>query len=638
MARSTSRETVVDVTTPRAAPAWALLERQLLDAQSRAVEQYYDRYFDERGYLLCVPRWSGDDGPDDALENVLNWTVLHALGADDRVLELYKKALEGHFRQYTEAKTTEVELGRDGMYYQEFHACFDWFHHGEAWITIFLQGLSDPHDEKLIHRMRRWASWYMGDDPYIPNYDKQHKVIRSFFTGSRGPLLRKATGLDWAGDPIEVEGRFDTGHGETTFQEMLDHFRDYNDVVGDNHVNLAATTLGVTAYALTGEQKYRDWVLEYLDAWVDRTKQNDGLIPSSVGPDGKIDSGYGWYGGVYGWGFSVMQIPWKGNVAHRAYHTRTPYSFANALLFTGDRKYVDLWRGVIDKVNSNAKEENGQTLYPHMYGRLDRLERLQAGGTLDDLPAEGPTGWYEYRPQKFAPSVPALWFWTHDRSHFELTGETPRWVRYLDGDDPSYPETALRAELEGLRRKMAGMRADHRSPDMSMSDDMNDLNPATTIGALTQLMLGGMPTGRDVHVLFAQVRYFDPARRRAGLPEQVGALVEKFDEEQVVLQLVNLDPVDEKVVIVQAGAYAEHQVVSVRSEPVADAPVEDARSLLLGRQLGGRRVAATETPAPVEAQVDHPHFTVRLAAGAGTRLTLKVRRYVNQPTFAFPWA
>jgi hypothetical protein len=125
VSRSTSREHVIEVSTPRVAPAWALLERQLLEMQSRACEIFFARYFDERGYLRCVPRWSGDDGPDDALENVLNWTVLHALGASDRVLALYKRALEGHFRQYTEATTTDVELGRAGMYYQEFHSCFD---------------------------------------------------------------------------------------------------------------------------------------------------------------------------------------------------------------------------------------------------------------------------------------------------------------------------------------------------------------------------------------------------------------------------------------------------------------------------------------------------------------------------------
>jgi len=178
-------------------------------------------------------------------------------------------------------------------------------------------------------------------------------------------------------------------------------------------------------------------------------------------------------------------------------------------------------------------------------------------------------------------------------------------VRYLDGEDPGYPEAALLAELESVRSKVAGMRADHRSPDTTMSDDMNHLNPAT-IGALIQLMLGGIPTGRDVATLHACVRYFDPVRRRAGLPQQVAALVELISEGEVTLQLVNLDPVEAKVVVVQGGAYAEHQIALVRSTAV-------------------------------EAAVDHSHFTVRLAPGAGARLTLTIRRYINQPTFAFPW-
>src|SRR4051794_40864641 len=60
---------VVSIDTPLSPPTWALLERQLLQANSRACRLFYDRYFDERGYFECVERWGGDDGPDDAIEN-----------------------------------------------------------------------------------------------------------------------------------------------------------------------------------------------------------------------------------------------------------------------------------------------------------------------------------------------------------------------------------------------------------------------------------------------------------------------------------------------------------------------------------------------------------------------------------------
>jgi hypothetical protein len=607
--RTTVREALIDIDSAVASPYWALLERQLLDAQAQACAEFFERYFDDRGYLQCVPRWSGDDGPDDALENLLNWTMLHALGADDRILQLFRKGVEGHLRQYTEARTTDVPLGRDGMYYQEFHACFDWMHHGEAWSPIILHGLSEPGDRALLRRMRRWAGMYMAEDPHTPNYDPQHRVIRSFFNGSRGPLLREATALDWAGDPIDVAGRFRTLHGETSYQEMLDHFRDYTDVVGDNPMNLGATTLAFTAYALTGEMKYRDWVLEYVDAWVERTDANKGLLPTSVGLDGKIDSGYGWYGGVYGWGFSVLQIPLRGELAHRSTtFERAVYGFGSALLLTGERRYVDLWRRMLDLVNANGKKENAEVVYPHMYGRLDRLDRLQQGRAITDLPRQGPEGWYEFRSDKFSPGAVELYYWTFDRTAIDLLPETPPWVRYLDGEDGSYPEEALQADLEDLRSKVERMRADVRTPDTTLSDDPNSMNPATT-DALVRLMLGGLPVGRTGYPLHCQLRYFDPTRRRAGLPEQVGALVERITEDDVTVQLVNLDPVTERTVIVQGGAYAEHQITTVRQE---------------------RHAGSTA--------VDHPHFAVRLSPRAGARLVVSMQRYANQPTLSLPWA
>ena len=76
---------------PRQVP-WALLQRELLKANTAACKEFFARYFDERGYLMCVERWGGDDGPDDAIENCLHWPILHALGAPDCVLQMYKKA------------------------------------------------------------------------------------------------------------------------------------------------------------------------------------------------------------------------------------------------------------------------------------------------------------------------------------------------------------------------------------------------------------------------------------------------------------------------------------------------------------------------------------------------------------------
>jgi hypothetical protein len=579
----------IEIDTPLAAPHWALLERQLLDAQTAACQEFYAKYFDERGYLRCVPRWGGDDGPDDAAENLLNWTMLHALGAPDVVLDLYKQGWEGHLRQYTEAKTVEVPFARDGMYYKEFPVMFDWFHHGEGYSAFFLQGLSDPYDPLFQQRTRRYAAMYMGEDPQADNYDPEHKVIKSMINGSRGPMLRKATGLDWAGDPIEIEGRFHLGHGERNFEEMIAHFKDYNDVVGDNPLNLGATTLGFNGYAFSAETKYKEWLLEYVDAWVERTEANGGIIPTNIGLDGTIGGACDgkWYGGVYGWGFTVV-VPQTGALAHRNYQARTPYGFANALLLTGDQRYVDVWRGVIDKVNENARVIDGQKVYPQMYG--------------DE-------GWYHYTPDPFNAGVLELYYWSmkaEDRDR--VVGN--RWVAYLHGEDPDYPVDALQAGLDQVRRRVAGMRQDTTTPDTRLSDDMNRLNPAIT-EALTELMLGGLPTGRVGYPLHCRLRYFDPApgHGRAGLPEDVAALVEEMTADRVTVTLVNLSPVQERTVVVQGGAYGEHQFTGVT-------------------------VNGDVWPLAWPAS---PSFLVRLAPGCGARLRIEMERYANPPTLAFPW-
>lgn len=298
---------VVAIEAPLSPPAWALLERELIRQNAAGCREFFEKYFDARGWLLCVERWGGDDGPDDAIESCLDWPILHALGGSDDVLRMYKHAWEGHLRQYTLAKTVDVPFARDGMYYKEFPVMMDWLHNGEGLVVFNLQGLSDPRDPQFTQRVKRFAGFYLNEDPGAPNYDPQHKIIRSMFNGSRGPLLRKATGLDWAGDPIEVENRFRPRHGESTYAQMVEHFKDYNDIVGDHPQNLKATTLALNAFLLTHDEKYRRWLLEYVNAWRERMLANGDIIPTNIGLDGKIGSATGgkWWGGVYGWGFTV---------------------------------------------------------------------------------------------------------------------------------------------------------------------------------------------------------------------------------------------------------------------------------------------------------------------------------------------
>jgi hypothetical protein len=325
-------------------------------------------------------------------------------------------------------------------------------------------------------------------------------------------------------------------------------------------------------------------VTEYVDAWLERIKANGGIIPTNIGLDGKIGSEAGgkWYGGVYGWGFSVI-VPQTGKLAHRNNHYLGIAGFMNAYLLTGNDKYLDGWRKQIDKVNSNRKTMNGQTHYPSMYG--DK-------------------GWYEYKPQAYQHGALEI-YWLSQKAEDRKRIVSNAWLDYLEGKNAGFAEQALRADLERIRFRVNGMRKDTTTPDTRLADDPLKLNPAS-VDSLIELAMGGIPPKNRGKLLFAQLRYFDPARRRAGLPDDVAALIDKITPDGVELTLVNTSPVDARTVVVQAGGYGEHQFVDVAAN--------------------GKTTA-----------IDGPHLSARLEPGCGSRLVLKMRRFVNQPTLAMPW-
>lgn len=615
-------ETTVHVKSPMPPPGWALLERDLLRFNSIAVEKFYERFVDEKGYLLHTPRWGTLDGPDDAIETFFNWTLLHALGASDNVLHLYKKAHEGHLKQYNELRTKLTTLAANGAYHREFITQSDWFHSAEGMRAFLLQGLADPNDDLYRRRTQRFAAMYMGEDPEAPNYDPVNKVIKSIWNGSKGPMLRKATVYDWVGDP--VPGIYHLLHNpagkgrmldmDTHYKKMLAHCDEYLDSVGDNFLNLASTILGLNAYALTGEEKYRKWALDYVDAWKDRTAQTGGNVPSNVGLNGKPGGEYNgqWWKGTYGWNFTIFDGELE-QIAHRNYFTDGTWpGFANALLLSGDQGYVDVLRRQMDNIYAQKKVENGNVLLPQMYGDPKGYKY------------NGSPGWYHYTGNLRTDRLTEIYLWSMNRKDLERVpvastwqpdgqnrdgysgpNRGATWLGFLEGKLPDFPERALHGDLAWVRRRMEMIRTDQTTADTRLADYLLDLNPAAT-NALVNLTLGGYFARGRVWVLHSRFRYFDPGKRRSGLPEDVGALVEKLGADSATLTLVNVNPIEPRTVVVQAGGYGEHHFDSVT--------------------FGGKSTA-----------IDAPVMTVRLEPGAGSRLEFKMKRYANRPTFAYPW-
>lgn len=575
------------------APEWALLQRELLRAHTEACETFHSKYFDERNHLRCFPRWGTNDGPDDAIEHVNDWPLLHALGGSDRIRDLAHAVYEGHLEQYSALRTKEVPSGRQGMYVREFPPQIDWQHISEGLSVFNVMGLSSPDDPKLIERTTRFAGFYDGSDAIAKNYDRNARVIRSMWNGSLGPLLRPTRPMDWAGDPFDTS-RFELAHGERNFQEFLDHYEEYTDTVCDSPLNLQATTLGLNAYLLTGERRWRDWVLSYIDAWVERAAQNDDILPSKVGLDGRVGGkSRQWYGGTYGWGFSPV-VPQTGRREDRNRVPRSIVAFMNASLLTGDDKYMAVWRKTMARINDESREIDGQRQTPRMFG---------------------PRGWYSFAPGPYRSSAFEVWYVSMKPEDRKAAGDHP-WIDYLEGRNPGYPALALRASLERMRARMAKVHEDTSTAETRLADNALEFNPAS-VASLVQLTQGGLHIARPPWSptsppqggapLHARLRYFDPVKRRAGLPEDVGALVDTLEAGRVCVTLVNVNPARERLVTVQGGAYGEHTIVSV-NDGVSTKPVD------------GRA------------------FDVRLAPGCGLRLDLAMRRYSASPTLEFPWA
>jgi hypothetical protein len=611
-------QTRIQCTTRVNPPAWAALERRLIQDMSAAAFEFARKHTRSGGTLIW--KTGGSASPDDPYESFYNYPLLYAVGGDQGLRELSFNLWSALTRQLTyDFRAMRNEYARQT----------DWFHHGEGNLFFYYLALADPTDHELVGRARRFAGLYMNEDPEAPNYDARLKIVRSPRNGSAGPYLgsakaarpfRMARGMAVYGLPLEdvpgVASEADLANPDNAMRMGVAlEERLYRG--GDVPPNLAATSLAANAFLLTGERKYADWVKEYAAAWVERTRANGGFTPDNVGLSGKVGEYFNgkWWGGLYGW-----RWPHGYHSVGQAIHIGA----ANAMLLSGgDARYLDMPRSNLEKIVALGRQTPQGFLAP---------SQRDASGWFAPLPVD-------------RTYLAALWFMSREERDWQLiekvraaentdwrrvagmhnkmdTGHDAPWLRYLAGDNPDYPEKMLASSLGQVALRLERMRENWllideypgiwRKVDPAASDftKLNEhhwqgQNPVTT-EALVQLMLGAPQILYNGALLHAAVRYFDPLRRRPGVPPDVAALVRKLEPGRITLELVNLSPFHPREVVVQAGTFGEHSFTTLKAE--------------------GQTV-----------EVNGKFFHVNLAPGAGAVLEAGVKRFANQPAYAFPW-
>lgn len=290
------------------APTWAVHQRDLINRMDRAATRFVEHATRPDGSLIQRTVWTSMDGTDNGYEAFLSFPLFYLVGGGEHIHELARKEFDAITRQYAEYGTVD----------REFVTGFDWFHHSESYTYVYYLAMCDPHRHLDRSRDLRYAAMYMGEDTLAPNWDAEHRIIRSPLNGSHGPRFVTTT-TDWdyhrpilanylapfedipgtdSSDPMFKVDWTD----DAMFARILEMIN-ARMTRGDVPLNLSATSLVTNAYLHTGESKYRDWVLDYLQTWMERRDRNGGLMPDNVGPSGQIGELMNdkWWGGYYGW-------------------------------------------------------------------------------------------------------------------------------------------------------------------------------------------------------------------------------------------------------------------------------------------------------------------------------------------------
>ena len=648
-----------------APPGWALMERNLISLMEEAAPMMVKKYTEPGGALYFAEDF------DDLYEQFYNWCLFYGIGADESLLNFALQEWNATTRISDDSFNHRLrhndftKVFRPSMHNEFWNLAqaMEWHHLGEGNMAFYDFGVACPTVSENVRRARRFAAMFIGEDPEAPNYDPEYKILRSPFHSSQGPRLHADANF---ANTMLLAGRFLGGevnyygvraslypivedlelnwYEDPKRREEIVELFEKMVLQSDTPNSLGAAALVTNAYLYTGDEKYKRWVLEYTEAWLDRMRRNNGVMPDNVGPTGKIGEHRNgvWWGGQYGWnhyqGYNIM------------FHSLT-IAAECALLLTGDFGYLELLRSQIRLLLENSiTREDGQLIMPTRYGPDGWCYDPPVGPSNDDiLPKRGVyTGPIPWRMQELAHlyhasmstedyelitrirdgEVERDWNEIGDRGGEKNGGETEfARFQYYDGLNPDWPEKILSAEYRWAMEAFDKIRLDDRTVEEIITTNFFPPNPVFTKG-LTQVTMGAPQSVYNGGLLRATVRYYDRDNARPGLPKDVAALVDKLGADAVGIQLVNLSNTETRNAIVQAGAFGEHQFTGLKYRSMNQEELRQNPYLWLRSE---REYAEKET------SVNGKYFAVELPPSTSVRLEVGMRRFVNDPSYAFPW-
>ena len=606
---------VIQANVPRPAPAWAVLERHLIETLDRAGVEFCNTYTIADGSLRWKERYEGGmNSSDDAYEAFRGFSLHHVLGGSKELDLLHRRVWEGITRQFT----------RYGQIYREFDSNWDWMHHGEGYVSFYPLGMADPHDSGFRARSVRFAAMYTGDDPEAPNYDPEQRLMRASMTGSRGPKMHW-TKRDWIptnANLVYYHLPFDdipgvrSSTGWINDQKEDDQFgrivRTMSDRMarGDVPINLTAAPLIANAFLYTGDPKYRRWIVDYLTKWIELTESNGGITPDNVGLSGRIGeyNGGHWWGGYYGW-------KWPRGGTDIVMATLTAAKVG--LLMTGERHWLELPRSQARVMRTRGETRDGAWVVPVRYDSTNKWHHFTR-----ESPYPYVQLWHSSQSEGDWEQVRRLA--QLDLRDGELTDPDLGWSYFVRGKNPRFPLEAFERDLQVVQRRMARILNEHGDPETWFDAHWLSLDPMPTDN-LVRLTIGGLPVHKRGEMLHSYIRYFDLDRQQPGLPQGVAALVTGIAEDSLTVELVNTNVFERRRLVVQGGAYGEHRIEDV--------------SYLAAKAgwLPGSSPPEPDAAGNQTLTVDGTYFEVQLEPGAGTTLEIGLRRFSSTPRYAFPW-